>query len=61
MKIDNTFFDSMVNHIYPSEELQVNKAVSDIEASCLDLYLPISDDFVKTKLFIKGITSILYC
>ena len=31
--IDNTFFDSMVNHIYPLE-LQLNKAnVSDTEAS----------------------------
>ena len=43
--IDNTFFDSMVNHIYPSE-LQLNKAnVSDTEASFLDLQLSISDDF----------------
>ena len=33
LNIDNTFFDSMVNHIYPSE-LQLNKAnVSDTEAS----------------------------
>ena len=33
MSIDNTFFDSIVNHIYPSE-LQLNKAnVSDTEAS----------------------------
>ena len=34
--IDNNFFDSMVNHIYPSE-LQLNKAnASDTEASFLD-------------------------
>ena len=33
LNIDNNFFDSMVNRIYPSE-LQLNKAnVSDIEAS----------------------------
>ena len=32
LNIDNIFFDSMVNYIYPSE-LQLNKAsVSDIEA-----------------------------
>ena len=32
LNIDNTFFDSMVNHIYPSE-LQLNKTnVSDTEA-----------------------------
>ena len=35
LNIDNNFFDSMVNHIYPSE-LQLNKAnVSDTEASVL--------------------------
>ena len=49
----NNFFDSMVNHIYPSE-LQLNKAnVSDTEASFLDLHLSISDGFVKTKIFDK--------
>ena len=38
LNIDNNFFDSMVNRIYPSE-LQLNKAnVSDTEASFLDLY-----------------------
>ena len=50
MNIDNNFFDRMVNHNYPSE-LQLNKAnVSDTEASVLDLYLSISDGFVKTNL-----------
>ena len=45
LDIDNTFFDSMVNRIYPSE-LQLNKAkVSDTEASFLDLHLSISDGF----------------
>ena len=53
LNADNTFFDSMVNHIYPSE-LQLNKAnVSDTEASCLGLHLSISDGFVKTKIFDK--------
>ena len=51
--IDNNFFNSMVNHIYPSE-LQLNKTnVSDTEASFLDLNLSISDGFVKTKIFDK--------
>ena len=53
LNIDNTFFDSMVNHIYPSE-LQLNKAnVSDTETSFLDLHLSLSDGFVKTKIFDK--------
>ena len=53
LNIDNNFFDSMVNHIYPSE-LQSNKAnVSDTEASFLDLHLSISDGFVKTKIYDK--------
>ena len=48
LNIDNDYFDSMVNRIYPSE-LQLNKAnVSDTEASFLDLHLSISDGFVKT-------------
>ena len=51
--IDNNFFDSMINHIYPLE-LQLNKAnVSDTEASVLDLHLSISDGFLKTKMFDK--------
>ena len=53
MNIDNNFFDSMVNHIYPSE-FQFNKTnVSDTEASFLDLHLSTSDGFVKTKIFHK--------
>ena len=48
LNIDNNFFDSMVNHIYPSE-LQLKKTnVSDTEASFLYLHLSISDGFVKT-------------
>ena len=53
LNIDNNFFDSMVNSIYPSE-LQLNKAnVSDTEASFLDLHLSISDGFVKTTIYDK--------
>ena len=53
LDIDNNFFDSMVNRIYPSE-LQLNKAnVSDAEASFLDLHLSISDGFMKTKIYDK--------
>ena len=53
MNIDSNFFDSMANLIYPSER-QLDKAnVSDTEASFLDLYLSISDGFVKTKNFDK--------
>ena len=53
LNIDNNFFDSMVNRIYPSE-LQLNKVnVSDAEASFLDLHLSISNGFVKTKIYDK--------
>ena len=53
MNIDNYFFDSMVNRIYPSD-LQLNKAnESDTEASFLDLHLSISDGFVQTKIYDK--------
>ena len=49
LNIDNNFFDSMVNRIYPSE-LQLNKVkVSDAEAPFLDLHLSISDGFVKSR------------
>ena len=47
LNIDNDFFDSMVNRIYPSE-LHLNKTnVSDTEASFLDFNLSISDGFDK--------------
>ena len=53
LSIDNYFFDSIVNHIYPLE-LQLNKAnVSDTEASFLDLHLSISDGFVKTTIYVR--------
>ena len=62
LNIDNNFFDSVVNRIYPSE-LQLNKAnVSDTEASFLDLHLSISDGFVKTKIYDKRDDfDIVYC
>ena len=53
LNIDNNFFDSIVNRIYPSER-QENKAnVSDIEASFLDLLSSISDGFIKTKFMVN--------
>ena len=53
LNIDNNFFDSMINQIYPSK-LQLNKAnVSDTEASFFNLHLSISEGFIKTKIFNK--------
>ena len=53
LNINNYFFDSMVNRIYPSE-LQLNKAnVSDAEVTFLVLHLSLSDGFVKTKIYDK--------
>ena len=53
LNINNNSFNSMINHIYPSER-QLNKAnVSDTEASNLDLHLFISDGFVKTEIYDK--------
>ena len=49
LNIDNNFFDSMVNRIYPSERQLYKANVSDTDASFLDLHLSISDGFVKTK------------
>ena len=59
LNIDNNFFDSMVNRVYPSK-LQLKKSnVSDTEASFLDLYLYISDGFVGTKFMINEVFFIL--
>ena len=53
LNIDNTYFDGMVKHIYPSE-LQLNKAnSSDTEAPFLDLHLNISDGFVSSNIYDK--------
>ena len=58
LNIDNSFFDSMVNHIYPSE-LQLNTAnVSDTEASFLDLHL-YRMVLLRLKFLINGMTLIL--
>ena len=47
LNIENNFFNSMANHIYPSE-LQVNKVnFPNTEASFLDLHSSISDVFCK--------------
>ena len=59
LDIDNNFFDSMVNRIYPSE-LQLNKAnVSDTEVSFLDLQLSVSDGLSRLKFMINEIILIL--
>ena len=50
LNIDNTYFDSMVNQIYPSD-FQQNKAnSSDTEAPFLDLHLTISYGFVSSNI-----------
>ena len=59
LKIDNNFFDSMVNRIYPSE-LQLNKAsVSDTEASFLDLHLQYRMVLSRLKFMINEMILIL--
>ena len=53
LSINNTYFDGMVNQIYPSE-LQLNKAnSSDTEAPFLNVHLTISVDFVSSKIYDK--------
>ena len=55
LNIDNTctYFDGMVNRIYPSE-FQLNEAnSSDTEAPFLDLHLTVSDGFVSSKIYDK--------
>ena len=50
LNIDNSYFEGMVNRIYPPE-LQLNKAItSDTEAPFLDLHLSISNGFVSSKI-----------
>ena len=49
--IDNPYFESMVNQIYPPE-LQLNKAnISDTEAPFLDLHLSVANGFVSSKIY----------
>ena len=53
LNIDNSYFEGMVNRIYPPE-LQLNKAnTSDTEALFLDLHLSISNGFVSSKIYDK--------
>ena len=53
LNIDNVYFDTMINQIYPSE-LQLNKAnTADTEAAFLDLHLSISNDIVSTEIYDK--------
>ena len=53
LNIDNTYFEGMVNQIYPPE-LQLDKAnTSDTEAHFLDLHLSISNGFVSSKSYDK--------
>ena len=54
LNIDNSYFEGMVNQIYPPE-LQLNKAnTSDTEAPCLDFFiLSISNGFVSSKIYDK--------
>ena len=50
LNIDNNFYDSMVNRIYPSE-LQLHMA--NVSDSFFDFHLSIPDGFVKTKIYDK--------
>ena len=51
LNIDNTYFEGIVNQIYPPE-LQLNKAnISDIEAPFLDLHLSVANGFVSSKIY----------
>ena len=51
--IDNSYFEGMVNCIYPPE-LQLNKTnASDTKAPFLDLHLSISTGFVSSKIYDK--------
>ena len=53
LKIDNPYFEGMVNQIYPPE-LQLHKDnTSGTEAPFLDLHLSISNGFVSSKIYDK--------
>ena len=53
LNINNVYYDNMLSQIYHSE-LKLSKAnTSDKEATFLDLYLPISNEFVSTKIYDK--------
>ena len=53
LNIDNPYFESMVNRIYPPE-LQLNEAnTSYTETPFLDLHLSISNGFISSKIYDK--------
>ena len=53
LNIDNSYFEGMINQMYPLE-LQVNKAnASDTGTPFLDLHLCVSNGFVSTKFYDK--------
>ena len=54
LNIDNNFFDSMVNRIYPSGLQLIRPTYQIPRPHFLDLHLSISDGFVKTKIYDKG-------
>ena len=59
LNIDNSYFEGMVNQIYPPE-LQLDKAKTfDTEAPFLDLHLSISNGFFHPKFMINVMTLIL--
>ena len=58
LNIDNNFFDSMVNRIYPSELLLNEAKVSDTETSFLDLHLSILSN--KRNLTVVYLSVFLY-
>ena len=52
LDVGNTYFDSMVEQIYPSELNETNS--SNTEAPFLGLHLTISDGFVSSKIYDKS-------
>ena len=53
LNIDNSYFEHVVDQIYPTE-LQLNKVIfSDMEAPFLDLDLSITNDIVTSKIYDK--------
>ena len=59
LNIENSYFEGMVNQIYPPE-LQLNKAsTTDTEAPFLDLHLSIAKDLFLLKNMINAMTLIL--
>ena len=71
LSCDSSYFEGMVNQIYPPE-LQLNEAnISDTEAPFLDLHLSVSNGFVSSKIydkrddfdfpFLDGVACFLWC